>query len=764
MRIRTLILTAALVLASAGLVMAQQEAPGGAKPSTTGTVDIGFRATSTTGDEARYERYRDTRNGAFTNISFGKETADYLFTLEAQNIGYHDQRYAADFQNKKLKFSFLWDSTPLNYGYNTSTPWVESQPNIWTLDTAARTAVQNNQIPAGFVGIPNSYATALLPSIYRGLAKPFDIQQRRDQAGFNLNYAVTEDLGLSVGFTTTHKNGYQPFGMSFAFSNANELPMQLDNRTNELTVAAEWVKPKGMFRVAFDHSAFSNKFNFVEWDSPLRITDFNNGLLPPSGPYNSSGYSNGQTGAKGRMSAFPDSTLTMVSFMGLYKLPHRTTVNGTVQVINMTQDDDLIPWSANPVINQPVVWAAYPNLASLERPTAEAQVRGVNALLNFSSRPSRYVGFNAKYRHNTHANVSESFDSTQFVRFGESNPYDGGSPTHPHSIVRDTFDASVSLHFIPQSTLRIGYGYDNFNRTLRAHNDMRDNAFRVTLDTVGNQYLSIATGWEFVKREGFGFSQQAIEDGAAQPGLRYYDEANRDRNRATAVVTLTPTEKFDVVGSVAYGKDEYGGPGLQFGLLDNKNTSYNIGFNVYPTTTVAFGANYGRDDFNAFQKARNANPAPDPSWTDPNRDWTLDNDEKVNNFDVYLDLLKAIQKTDIRIAYMFSDSDNAFVHGGPRIATLRATIDANGFPTSEALPNVTNKWQRLSADIKISVTEKIGIAAGYWYEKLDITDFATINLPGTGTPRIDYLGGITTGYGNRPYKGSTATFRLLYFF
>jgi hypothetical protein len=60
---------------------------------------------------------------------------------------------------------------------------------------------------------------------------------------------------------------------------------------------------------------------------------------------------------------------------------------------------------------------------------------------------------------------------------------------------------------------------------------------------------------------------------------------------------------------------------------------------------------------------------------------------------------------------------------------------------------------------------------GYFYEKLDITDFATIDTngsvgytPATGAPRIDYLGGVTTGYGNRPYNGSTFTARLLYSF
>jgi len=57
------------------------------------------------------------------------------------------------------------------------------------------------------------------------------------------------------------------------------------------------------------------------------------------------------------------------------------------------------------------------------------------------------------------------------------------------------------------------------------------------------------------------------------------------------------------------------------------------------------------------------------------------------------------------------------------------------------------------------------VGVGWWYEKFDVTDFATIDLPGQpGVPRIDYLGEISTGYGNRPYDGNTVTVRLLYLF
>lgn len=778
MRNRVMTVTAALLLASATFAMAQskpaESSSGTAALPVSGTVDVGFRTTASTGDEARYERYRDLRSGLFTNIVFGKETASYVFDATAKAIGYHDQKYTANYQNSKLKFGFLFDSIPLNYCYNCLTPWTEASAGVWTLDAATRTAVQNSRykippptvpLPSGFVGIPTTAAQAQLVSVYRPIAKNFELQQRRDTTGFSLSYDVMPDLALTGSWQTMSKTGYQPFGMSFAFNNANELPLHLDNRTNDFSIGVEWVKPQGMFRAAFDHSAFSNQFNQVEWDNPLQVVDYNNGLAitnppcgtTPMGPYDCSGYSNGNGPAKGRISAFPDNSMSVVSFMGLYKIARQTSLNGTVQIIDQSQNDELIPWTTNAVINQPAVWAVFPELASLERTTAEAKVRAVNALMNFSSRPTKMVGITAKYRHNTHANMTRPFNAVEYVRF-DAVPEETGGVAEGHSIVRDTFDTAASFNVMPFSTLRVGYGYDNFNRTGRAHNDMRDQAFRLTWDSTGFQFLSLRAGYEYVARTGYGFSEMAIEEGGAQPGLRFYDEADRSRNRFNLLATYSATEAIDITASVTYGKDQYNGEGMEFGLLDNKNTAYNVGVNWAPTATVAVGANYGRDNYDAFQKSRNANPPPDPTWTDPARDWTMTNDETVRNFDLYLDLTKAVKKTDIKINYDYSNSDNGFLFGGPRIASLAAA------GTFEALPNVTNNWRRFTADVKYYFSAKVGFAFGYYWEKFKVTDWATINLTNSETPRIDYLGEISTGYGNRGYRGNTATFRVLYSF
>ena len=135
----------------------------------------------------------------------------------------------------------------------------------------------------------------------------------------------------------------------------------------------------------------------------------------------------------------------------------------------------------------------------------------------------------------------------------------------------------------------------------------------------------------------------------------------------------------------------------------------------------------------------------------------LKNTENVNNFNLYADLPKLARKTTARVTYDLSNSDNAFAHSGPRILSLAA---AGQFIP---LPNVTNSWHRLAGDVQYFFVPRIGVGVDYWYERFNVRDFNTIDIPGQpGTPRIDYLGEISTGYGNRPYRGHTAFVRLLY--
>ena len=768
MRIRLTMATGALLLACVNPASAQQDPadPAASAGGLTGSLDVGVRSESTTGDEARYERYRDLRQGAFSQITIGKNTDQYNFGVRAENIGYRDQRYVVNYRGGKANVTGSWDSIPLNYSYLTSTPWVQTSTGVFRLDEAARTAVQNKVV--GVVGVPSSAALLGTASIFRGLAHQFDLQSRRDTAGAGLAYDATSALGFNASFSTTKKGGLQPYGMSFSFNNANELAIPIDNRTNDVSAGLAWTNEQGMIRVGWDGSWFNNNIHEIIWDNPLRATD--------TTPFDPSGYSNGNGPARGRMSMPPTNSMSVISTTGVYKMPSHTTINGTVSFTAMNQNDTLIPWTINPVIASPAVYAAFPALATLPRATAEAKVHGLNAMFNFTSRPNNFFGLSMRYRFNDHRNLTPAFDATEYVRF-DAVPEETGSETEQFNIRENTYDLTGTFNVLPRTALRLGYVFDDFNRTGRAFSDMRDYTFRASLDTVGNQYFMLRLSADHTTRVGSGFSEASLEDGGAQPGLRFYDEADRDRNRATVLAVVTPVDVVDLTLSVTAGEDVYKGEGHEFGLLNNSNISYNAGINVSPMKQVGFGVNVGRETFNSFQNSRTANPPGTDygSWTDPNRVWNLTSDEAVNNVGVYLDLKKAIGNSDIRASYDFSDSNNAFVHGGPRVLALStnaALTPGDTRPcaaglTSCFLPlsNVTNRWQRLAVDVKYFFTAKVGVGLGYWYEKLDVSDFGTIDLPGKpGTPRIDYLGEINTGYGSRPYTGNTGLVRLLYLF
>jgi MtrB/PioB family decaheme-associated outer membrane protein len=598
----------------------------------------------------------------------------------------------------------------------------------------------------------------------------------------SLTYAATRALDLDAKFVSSGRDGAQPWGASFAFNNAVEIPKPLDDRTNDVSVGATWANPRAMFRVGWDGSWFNNQFNNLVWDNPIFLTDYNNGLLPPNGPYDPSGYSNGNGPGKGRESTAPDNMMNVVSATGLYKLPGRTTLNGMVQLTSQTQDASLIPFTINSVINSPLVLAAFPHIATLPRATADAEARGINTLINLSARPVRPVNLTVRYRYNDRDVRTPTFDATEYVRFDAvPEEIEEGLSTQ-FDTSRQIFDANVSFTPASWGTLRAGYGHEGIDRQGRGFADVGEHIFRVSFDTFTSQYVTVRAAFDVGRRRGEGFveaesgndeAEAILGPGGTQPTLRYYDEADRNRTRGSLLFTVMPRDTVDFYVQFAGGKDEYladssvpvSRPGELFGLEESAVKSWNVGVNVHPTDAVSFGANYGFDTYASLQRSRNANPPPDPSWTDPSRDWTLDNDDRINTASVYLDLPRALRNTDIRVGYDYTDSNNSFVHGGPRIAALTSL---NQFIP---LPDVDNTWHRATADVRYFFTDRVGLGVGYYFEKLSVVDFNTIDSNGsvgftepTGTPRIDYLGGLILGYGNRPYTGQTGYLRLLYRF
>ncbi|MBI2407453.1 MAG: MtrB/PioB family outer membrane beta-barrel protein [Gemmatimonadetes bacterium] len=403
---------ALLVLASASVAGAQQKAAAPTNPAWEQTWELGFRSTTTTGDEGRYQRYEDLKSGLASRIAIGKESDAVAYDFSAANVGYNDQRFAFSYNRfGKAKFNVSFNGQPLNYAENTLTPFRDAGNNKWTLDPALRTRVQNKE--AGIIGIGTTGAQYNSASIYRSIATEFPMSAQRNTLNAGLKYRVNSVATVDFKYLMSTKSGNQPWGAAFAFNDATNVPMTLDNSVNEITAGLELNRPAiGMIRAEYQGSFFKQNLPSLEFDNPLRATDFDNGKLPPNGPWDASGYSNGNGPAFGRTSMAPSSQMNSLRVVGLYKMPNHTTINGQFAIIRMTQDDDLLPWTTNTKIAQPATYAFFPGLSSLRRPTAEAQVDALNAVINFSTRPTDYFAFDMKYRFNDHDNVTPHWNGS----------------------------------------------------------------------------------------------------------------------------------------------------------------------------------------------------------------------------------------------------------------------------------------------------------------------------------------------------------------
>ena len=802
MRNKLVVTGAALLLASASVARAQTPPTKPAPPDvpSQGLFDVGVRFGDVDGDEARFERYRDLRPGAATLLEWNRNTDQYRFNFGATNIGYRDQRYAAEYYTGKLQVSGVFDSIPLNYQYDSPYWWQGDGNGRFTLDPTARAAIQgptNAAADGTAVGVPcapgsgptscNAGTAAQAQanrSIYNNFIGRDDMQVRRDIVGGTVKYEATPSFVIDIDASSTSRTGEMPWAASYAFNNANNLPVPLDQRNNELRAGTEWINEKGMVRLDYWGSFFTNDIQTLTWDNPIRATDFNNGLPPPNGPYDPSGYSNGNGPALGQEALWPSNNLNSVGATGMYRITRRTTVNANLAYTFMRQNESLLPWTLNSSINNDLVLAAFPGLRQLPRSSAEAAVNSTNWLVNFNSRELKFVTIQARYRYNDHDNRTPHFDGREYVRFDAVPEEFVDDPATPYlegfseyfQITRRNLDVNGTFGLRGFGSLRVGYANEQYDREGRGFSDVNENILRLAYDARLFDYVGIRASYDTGQRRGDGFILSGVdyEEGPAgtQPGLRYYDEADRDRDRAMVVFSVNPVEPVGVFFQYTTTRDTFKGDESipagreQFGLLSQDLNAWAIGADYSMNEMVHLGLTYGWDEFSALQKSRNANPPPDPTWTDPARNWFLDNNEKVNTVLAYVDVLGLMEsKADLRVGYEMNDSKNAFDYSGPRIDSLTA---AGQFIP---LPNVINDWNRFTVDFKYFVNRAFGVGLGYWYEDFNVTDWNTLDsggpvgfFPQDGQPRIDWLGGLMTGYGNRPYNGGRFFARMLYRF
>ena len=709
----SLAILAASLLSPSGL-MAQEPAQAPAGPTADATANVAeFTGRGTLydagSDQARYQRYRDLRDGGTLDVfRFTKTSDSQWFNVQADHVGYRDQRFSVGVNDYgKVKASFEFNQIPLLFSETTQTPYTTSSilPGVFRLDDSIQAGQQNK--------------TATFASI-AGLAQPFDVKLQRSIADFKGTYSASRYLDLTISLKSSAKTGNQPWAGTFGFSDAVELPVPVQTRTTDLGLGIEWANRRGSARLGYDGSFFRNDISTLVWDNPLRLTD-----SPTAGPL------------QGRMSLWPDSNLNAVSATGLLNLPARSRATAYISVGDWSQNDPLIPFSVN---------STLPSIP-LDRQTADAQARVTSMNYSFNSRPADAVSLTARYRSYDFDNRTPVFHVTNTIAYDTTVEAftDGG--TSPYSVNRKTFDAEVSLTPFKYSGLRAGYTREQISETFRSFDMTTEDTWRVSADTMGLSWMMLRAVYEHAKRVGSGFNEVALDDIGEQVSLRQFDFSDRTTNRVSGIVQVTPVSALSFNAMVSAGNEDY--PSSMLGLQSNDNRGYSVGVDYVPRQAVSMGLNYEFERYTTLQASREANPG--AQFTDPTRNWTTSGADKAGTFTASMDLLKAWPKTDIRLAYDYSHAESTYVYGLAPNSTIPPVVQ---------LPTVMNQLQRGTLDVRYHLTSHFAAGLVYWYDKYSVNDFALGAATLTSIAQPSFL---MIGYLDRPYTASTVSGRFTYY-
>jgi MtrB/PioB family decaheme-associated outer membrane protein len=715
MSVRSSVLLA-ILLAAPGMSLAQAgQAPAGAAgggTDRTGEVDFGVRVTGGLGDVGRFQTFGDPTSGPTLNrLRYERDRETWAFSARFDNVGYRDQRYQASFDKfGRVKASFDWNQIPTWYSGVSQSPFREELPGVFRLDDTIRQAVENR------TGTLQSFASQL---------QAFDTRARRDIADARLTYSLSESLDLRTAYTSQGRSGHQPWGASFGFSNANEVPLTIDHRIHQLSTEFEWSTPRAGARAGYDGSWFNNGVEAVVWDNPLRFTDRTH----------ANAYSAGDGSSRGRMALFPDSSAHTVSASGTVALPAKSRAFAYVSVGSWIQDERLLPHTINTAI-EPI---------PLARETADADARITSMNYRFTSRPLPLVWLNAQYRLYDYDNRTPHFAVSQYVRLDGNMATSATGGSEPFELKRHFFDIDASVTPYRHVAVRIGYGRESDERAYRYLEETTEDVVRASVDATGFAWGSVRLQYDHSERRGEGFDEEVLDDIGEQISLRQFDISDRNRDRVSAVVQVLPWDAVGFNFTASVGQDER--PDAVFGLQDNDLRSMTFGVDLAPRDTVAFGAAYAFENYSTRQRSRQANPG--AQFDDPTRDWQTDMDEDVHTWSLNA-TAQVAERTSVDVLY-------DYVHGGARYVYV---LPANSTLTApQQLPELRNRYHRASADVRRALTSRLALAFGYRLDKYSVDEFGR-SPEILNSPLITAF--VNTLYQWRPYDVHSGSVRLIY--
>jgi len=736
-------ISTALTIALASLMIAQGQAPSGApkdkaggRLTVKGRVTAGVEAVGEVERSSKFTEYRDVPRGSYAPaLDLDLARGDGYFHLAARNIRQDDQRLRAELgRYGRFWLAAGYDETPHRFSFFGATPYVEREPGVFTLNDVIRSDAQA-LVPTGTS--TNIAAARALVSSFLASAAPVDLGLRRKEGRLELVYTPSVPFRLNVSASRETRSGNRPIGASLGFSDAIELAEPIRHRTTNLDASLEYRKGRGGVRAGISASLFDNEVQTMVWDNPYRITD---STYPQA-------YVAGNGTARGRTALWPSNDAVRFYAAGSVKPLAGTRISAAASYSLFDQNEKLLPFTINTAIP-----GSDPNAANaLSPPRETAQARaGVTSLdLTVSSRLSKSVSLAAGLRYYDFANRLTALEMPEGFALVDQLWEDGAIAAEPYSFSRFRLFGDLTWRLFDSTSLTAGYSLYNVRRHQGAEPAEMDrtdeNAFKVSIDSHPWDWLTLRASYLGSDRD------WSLDDTfvAYIPGFNFkrYFEASRNRRSLNALVGLSPIDRLDIELTYAFGRDDY--PRSSYGLLKDDFVMAGLDASYALSKSHTVYGFYVHELYATDQADRQSGAV---FSTSPLDDWTARLKDSVHTFG-------AGQAIEVRRGRLGLDVSGSYsrTHGSSRLFS-----PPGGTPdvaVNFTKPLDATSWWTAQALVRWTLMKGLQAVFTYWYEAYTLADIVRNDAA------VDYAaaGAIFLGAREPGYKYHVGSVRLVYF-
>lgn len=686
-----------------------------------GTISLSGTIADVSGNEAKFNEYRDITDGLYSKIRITYDGDDYFFKFKASDIGYDTQKYKLDGGVwGQFKFYLKYNEIPHNFTYGARTFYSGAGSNNLTYTSHPP------------VTDPSQWST-------------FDYSIERKQYGGGLTLDILKPFYLDISVSREERTGIKPTGVAqnqTGASNLLELPEPVDYVTDTMKVEIGYAKNPLFASLSFFYSEFENDNKTLDFINPLSANTFS-ATRPDA------------------LTLPPDNNYYKIAFKGSYKLPLNSKFNVNLASSKTKSDLNLLNYYVMDI-------AGGVQNITLSDSVFNGEITSKNYAFVLTSNPVPFLNGKIFYKYYEKENKSDRITIT------DSNA-NSGIPfvNHIFDYKKNNFGAELTFKLPANFSLVPAYTYLKIDRQRGDLPETRDNVFSIDLKWKGLDYLVAKAGYERLERSADHqiftslFPADQATANIVENYVRRFDAAPKDQDKFKLSVDVYPTDELTLGLGYKHKKADYKETVL--GLRDEKSDEFEI------AADYAFGklanlngyVSYEKTKAYQFQRRFPAGGNPDPLsglQDSANYNWDATQTNKTYNYGVGAKVHVIPKTLTLKLQYDYIRSDG----NSDLTYYVAAALPAGG--TNDNVDHSNwDDYRRTSLMAKAiyNVTKAVAVTAGYAYERYRYNDALLDgyqffgSFAGAGANNRGYL---TGAYKDQSYTANVVFLSVAYKF